>query len=71
MAERLVCDTYENAIIDMHDMTITEFNPDAVKTYDLRKVLAGWEGLPNVTLELRRTTNMQPQIQAIYRGQKV
>ena len=58
MAERTYYDCYSNAIIDISDMTITEFKKDCVKSYNVLDVLRGWSNIPGIKLELTRVVDM-------------
>lgn len=38
-------ESFENAIIDTSDMTITEYDTDSVRTYSLLELLKRWDGV--------------------------
>ena len=50
-------ESFENAIIDTSDMTITEYDTDSVRTYSLLELLKRWDG---VTLTIRRSIQLPP-----------
>lgn len=52
MAKRVNGEHFENAIIDMDDMTITEITGDAQREYDLFELLERWSDMPGIRLDL-------------------
>lgn len=53
-------ESFENAIIDTSDMTITEYDTDSVRTYSLLELLKHWDGVVGVTLTIRRSIQLPP-----------
>lgn len=53
-------ESFENAIIDTSDMTITEYDTDSVRTYSLLALLKRWDGVVGVTLTIRRSIQLPP-----------
>lgn len=53
-------ESFENAIIDTSDMTITEYDTDSVRTYSLLELLKRWDGVVCVTLTIRRSIQLPP-----------
>lgn len=53
-------ESFENAIIDTSDMTITEYDTDSVRTYSLLELLKRWDGVAGVTLTIRRSIQLPP-----------
>lgn len=53
-------ESFENAIIDTSDMTITEYDTDSVRTYSLLELLKRWDGVDGVTLTIRRSIQLPP-----------
>jgi hypothetical protein len=53
-------ETYTNAVIDMKDLTITEYNEDDTSTYSIIEALERWGGLVGVTLTLERNEPVIP-----------
>lgn len=53
-------ESFENAIIDTSDMTITEYDTDSVRTYSLLGLLKRWDGVVGVTLTIRRSIQLPP-----------
>lgn len=53
-------ESFENAIIDTSDMTITEYDTDSVRTYSLLELLKRCDGVVGVTLTIRRSIQLPP-----------
>ncbi len=53
-------ESFENAIIDTSDMTITEYDTDSVRTYSLLELLKRRDGVVGVTLTIRRSIQLPP-----------
>lgn len=53
-------ESFENAIIDTSDMTITEYDTDSVRTYSLLELLKCWDGVVGVNLTIRRSIQLPP-----------
>lgn len=53
-------ESFENAIIDTSDMTITEYDTDSVRIYSLLELLKRWDGVVGVTLTIRRSIQLPP-----------
>ena len=60
MAKVLKSESFENAIINTRDMTITEFENDSVKCYSLKELLNRWDGVVGVTLSIQRSVLTPP-----------
>lgn len=54
MAFRVKQERYKNATIDCEDMTLTEYEKDEARTYDLNEILARWDGVANITISIQR-----------------
>lgn len=54
MASQVMQERYKNATIDCDDMTLTEYDKDEVRTYDLNEILTRWDGIANITLSIQR-----------------
>lgn len=54
MASQVRQERYKNATIDYKDMTLTEYDKDEARTYDLNEILARWDGVANITLSIQR-----------------
>ena len=54
MAERIVVERYENAIIDVEEGTVVEVREDDMIVHSLAEILDRWDGLPGVTIEISR-----------------
>lgn len=46
---------FAHAMIDCSDMTLTEYNEDGARTYDIKEILKRWEGIPDIEIEIRRS----------------
>ena len=51
---------FENAVIDMKDLTITEFTDSETRCYDLMSLLKRWDGVFGITLTIERTVPLPP-----------
>jgi len=60
MAEEMKSESFQNAIIDTDDMTITEYGEDFVRCYSLIEFLKRWNGVVGVTLSIRRVVPLPP-----------
>lgn len=60
MAEAVRSESFENATIDLNDMTITEYGDDFVKCYSLYEFLQRWDGVVGVTLSIKRCVPLLP-----------
>lgn len=56
MAVREQREVYSHATIDCSDMTLTEYDVDGTRTYDIKEVLKCWDGVPNIEIEIRQST---------------
>lgn len=45
---------FENAVIDMKDLTITEFTDSETRCYDLMSLLKRWDGVVGIALTIER-----------------
>lgn len=60
MADSIREEVYRNAIIDVDDMTITEYSPDNVKTYSLLDIIKRWNDVPNIEVVIRQCAQLPP-----------
>lgn len=60
MASVVKSESFENATIDINDMTITEYGRDDTKSYSLLELLKRWDGIPNITLSVRKIETLPP-----------
>ena len=60
MASVVKSENFENATIDINDMTITEYGRDDTKSYSLFELLKRWDGIPNITLSVRKIETLPP-----------
>lgn len=60
MASVVKSENFENATIDINDMTITEYGRDDTKSYSLLELLKRWDGIPNITLSVRKIETLPP-----------
>ena len=52
---------FKNAVICVEDNTITEYLPkDVVKVYDLKKILADWNGIQGINFTLKQDDDVIP-----------
>ena len=51
---------FENAVIDMKDLTITEFTDNETRCYDLMSLLNRWDGVVGITLTIERKVPLPP-----------
>lgn len=51
---------FENAVIDMKDLTITEFTDNETRCYDLMSLLKRWDGVVGITLTIERKVPLPP-----------
>ncbi len=54
MAARECREMYSHATIDCSDMTLTEYDTDGARTYDIQEILKRWDGVPNINIEIRQ-----------------
>jgi hypothetical protein len=52
--------TFTNAVLNLDEMTITEFTKDEVKVYDLQKILQQWDGVDGISLTIAKTADITP-----------
>lgn len=45
---------FDNAIIDLSDMTVTEYTDCDTKCYDLMNLLKRWDGVVGINLTIER-----------------
>ena len=55
MAVREQREVYSHAI-DCSDMTLTEYDVNGARTYDIKEILERWAGVPNIEIEIRQST---------------
>lgn len=60
MAQAKKAVTFNNAIIDMKDGTITEFTKDETNVYNLQDVLAEWDGVEGISITIQNTSEIPP-----------
>lgn len=51
---------FENAVIDMKDLTITEFTDNETRCYDLMSLLKRWDAVVGITLTIERKVPLPP-----------
>lgn len=51
---------FENAVIDMKDLTITEFTDSETRCYDLMSLLKRWDGVVGIALIIERKVPLPP-----------
>lgn len=49
---------FKNAVIDLHEGTITEFMKDGTKTYNLSDVLKEWDGIQEISFSIQQTNDI-------------
>ena len=54
MASQVKQERYKNAVIDCSDMTLTEYDKDEARTYNLNEILARWDGVANIRLSIQQ-----------------
>lgn len=54
MASQVKQERYKNAVIDCSDMTLTEYDKDEARTYNLNEILARWDGVANIMLSIQQ-----------------
>lgn len=54
MAKLSKSTTFKNATINLNDMTITEYNKDDCKTYNLRQLLEDWDKVEGISLTIKQ-----------------
>lgn len=60
MATTLRSERFENATIDLKDMTITEYGRDYIRPYSLSELLNRWDGIVGITLTIDRNVPLPP-----------
>lgn len=60
MAQAKKAVAFKNAVIDVKDGTITEYNKDDTKVYKLEDVLADWDGVEGVSLTIQQAYDIPP-----------
>lgn len=58
MAKKTKSIAFKNAIINIEDMTITEFTKDDTKVYDLKKVLQDWDNIDGISLTIKQDNDV-------------
>ncbi len=58
MAKTSKTTSFKNAVIDVDNMTITEYVKDETFVYDLKKTLSEWSGVESVSLSIKQETNI-------------
>lgn len=61
MANKVSGEYFKNCVIDVEDMTITEFDRDGTRTYSLLDALKRWSGLPEVNLSIEWIVDIPPE----------
>ena len=51
---------FDNAVIDMKDLTITEFTDSETRCYDLMSLLKRWDGVVGIALTIERQVPLPP-----------
>lgn len=60
MADLVQSETFTNAIIDVDDLTLTEYGEESVKVYSIYELLRRWDGIVGITLTIHRSIPMPP-----------
>lgn len=60
MATTSRSERFENAIIDLQDMTITEYGRDYAKSYSIPELLKRWDGVAGISLTINRDIPLPP-----------
>lgn len=58
MATLCHMEVFQNAEIDLSDMTITEVFPDGIEVHSLKDFLDRWDGVRGISLSIGFGTNM-------------
>lgn len=58
MAKENITQTFSNITIDTNDMTLTEYKKDVTNVYKILDVLKQWEGIKDVTLTIKRDSEV-------------
>lgn len=56
MAVREQREVYSHAMIDCSDMTLTEYDMNGARTYNIKEILKRWADVPNIEIEIRQST---------------
>lgn len=56
MAVRERREAYSHAMIDCSDMTLTEYDMNGARSYNIKEILERWNGIPNIEIEIRQST---------------
>jgi hypothetical protein len=60
LAESIQKEVFQNAVLDMQDLTITEYSRDGTKTYNLLDALDKWDGQFGITLTVEGRKQIAP-----------
>lgn len=51
---------YKNAVLDLSDNTLTEFERDDVRVYSIEEILERWDSVPGIVLTIERRVDLPP-----------
>ena len=54
------CEQYKNAVLDLSDNTLTEFERDDVRVYSIEEILKRWDGIRGIVLTIERRVDLPP-----------
>ena len=60
MANTTKTECFENAIIDINDMTITEYKDDCINSYSILEILKRWNGVVGIKVSIERVVPLVP-----------
>lgn len=58
MAKTTKTTTFSKAVINVDDMTITEYSKDDVRVYSIEKLLSEWNGIEGISLVIKQDSNI-------------
>lgn len=60
MADTTKIECFENAIIDINDMTITEYKDDCINSYSISEILKRWNGVVGIKVLIEHVVPLVP-----------
>ena len=51
---------FENAVIDINDMTITEYKNDCINSYSILEILKRWNGVVGIKISIESVVPLVP-----------
>lgn len=60
MAKTTKIECFENAIIDVDDMTITEYKNDCINSYSILEILKRWNGVVGINVSIEHVVPLVP-----------